>query len=173
MNRLGIDQGRVRPMLPADLEQVLAWRNHPEVRRHMYSQHEITLDEHRQWYERVRQDPRKHLLLFESSQQPLGFVSFDDLARGGIAEWGFYAAPDAPKGTGRRLGRAALDHAFGGLKFHKIFGRALASNEGSIGFHRSLGFQQEGILRDHHFDGRAYHSVICFGLLSHEWKRSP
>lgn len=166
-------QGCVRPMVHADLAHVLAWRNHPQVRRHMYTQHEITLDEHRQWFERAQQDPRKHLLLFEFDLQPLGFINFNDLAQGGIAEWGFYAAPHAPKGSGRRLGRAALDHAFGSLKFHKVYGQVLASNEGSIGFHRSLGFQQEGILRDHHFDGLGFHDVICFGLLSHEWHRNP
>lgn len=41
----------IRPMVYADLERVLAWRNHPDVRRYMYTQHEITLDEHQRWYE--------------------------------------------------------------------------------------------------------------------------
>jgi hypothetical protein len=36
----------VRPMADADVERVLAWRNHLKVRRYMYTQHEITLDEH-------------------------------------------------------------------------------------------------------------------------------
>lgn len=164
------EKSLLRLMVHADLERVLAWRNHPEVRRCMYSQHEITLDEHQRWFERSLRDPRKHLLIFESGNQPLGFVSFSVLASGGIADWGFYAAPDAPKGGGRRLGQVALDHAFTQLKLHKVCGQALAYNERSIRFHQSMGFQQEGILRDQHFDGERYHHVICFGLLSHEWQ---
>ena len=82
-------------------------------------------------------------------------------------------APDAPKGSGRQLGRAALNHAFRQLKFHKVCGQALAYNQRSIQFHQSLGFEQEGILRDQHFDGERYHHVICFGLLSHEWQPNP
>lgn len=160
---------RMRAMVHADLEFVLSWRNHPEVRRYMYTQHEITLDEHKRWFERAVPDPQKHLLIFELNQQPLGFVSFSEVGDGGVADWGFYAAPDAPKGSGRQLGRAALNHAFTQLKLHKVSGQALAHNDRSIQLHQSLGFQQEGILRDQHFDGERYHHVNCFGLLCSEW----
>ncbi len=163
----------VRPMVHADLARVLAWRNHLEVRRFMYTQHEITLNEHQRWFEGALQDPRKHLLIFEFSGKPLGFVNFSELACSGVADWGFYAAPEAPKGSGRLLGHAALDHAFTQLKLHKVCGQALAHNERSIRFHQTLGFQQEGTLRDQHFDGEQYRHVFCFGLLSNEWRFSP
>ena len=161
---------QIRPMVYADLTLVLAWRNHPDVRRYMYTQREITLDEHQSWFERSLLDSKKHFLIFEVDHQPLGFVNFNERENGGIADWGFYAAPDAPKGSGRQLGRAALSHAFTQLKLNKVSGQALAYNERSIQFHQSLGFQQEGILRDQHFDGEHYYNVICFGLLSHEWQ---
>ncbi|NQW95208.1 MAG: UDP-4-amino-4,6-dideoxy-N-acetyl-beta-L-altrosamine N-acetyltransferase [Polaromonas sp.] len=157
-------------MVHADLGLVLAWRNHPDVRRYMYTRHEITLDEHQRWFERTSQHSKKHLLIFEVNQQPLGFVNFNETGSDGIAEWGFYAVPDAPKGTGRLLGRAAVCHAFTQLKLHKVCGQALTYNERSIQLHQTLGFQQEGILRDQHFDGKRYHHVICFGLLCHEWQ---
>jgi UDP-4-amino-4,6-dideoxy-N-acetyl-beta-L-altrosamine N-acetyltransferase len=160
----------VRPMADADVERVLAWRNHLEVRRYMYTQHEITLDEHQRWFERTRQDPRKHLLIFEADNQALGFVSFNELGSGGVADWGFYIAPDTRKGCGRELGRAALDHAFNDIKLHKVCGHALAYNERSIRFHQTLGFKQEGALRDQHYDGERYNNIICFGLLSQEWQ---
>lgn len=160
---------QIRPMVQADLELVLAWRNHIDVRRYMYTQHEITLDEQQRWFELTLPDPKKHLLIFEVAQQPLGFINFNESGSGGIADWGFYVAPDAAKGSGRQLGRAALNHAFIELKHHKVCGQALAYNERSIKFHQSLGFQHEGILRDQHFDGERYHHVNCFGLLCSEW----
>lgn len=160
----------VRAMVEADLEMVLEWRNHPDVRRYMYTQHEISFDEHRSWFERGASNSAKHLLVFELEGTPTGFINFNRLNDGDITDWGFYAAPNAPKGSGRLLGARALSHAFINLKFHKICGQALAHNERSINFHRRLGFQQEGILRDQHFDGERYHSVVCFGLLKHEWQ---
>ena len=165
-----MNSARVRIMNLADLERVLAWRNHPDIRRYMYTQHEIGLPEHRAWFERASLDLCKHLMIFESGGVPLGFINFSRLGSPGVADWGFYIAPDAPKGSGRQLGHAAFKYAFQQLNLHKICGQALAFNERSINFHRSMGFQQEGILRDQHFDGERYHSVVCFGLLSHEWQ---
>lgn len=161
---------RLRPMDSGDLERVLTWRNHPEIRRYMYTQHEITLEEHTRWFERTSTDPDRHLLVFELAATPLGFVNIHRIAQGGIADWGFYAAPDAPKGTGSLLGQAVLRFAFIDAGLHKLCGQALAFNEGSIRFHRSLGFKQEGLLRQQHFDGRHYHDVVCFGLLACEWQ---
>lgn len=159
----------VRLMTEDDLEQVLSWRNHPDVRRYMYSQHEISQEDHAQWFSRASQVPGRHLLLFEMNRTQRGFFQIHQISSGGIADWGFYAAPDAPKGTGRALGKAALRYAFETLGLHKLCGQALAFNERSIHFHLSLGFQREGFMRQQHFDGEQYHDVVCFGLLASEW----
>lgn len=163
-------QGRVRRMIHQDIKRVLVWRNHEQVRKFMYTQHEIGLAEHTRWFERASQDDSRHLLIFESNFVPLGFVNLHQIAPGGVADWGFYTAPDAPKGTGRQLGQAALEYAFSRAGLHKICGQALAYNERSIRFHLRQGFQQEGFLREHHFDGQRFHDVLSFGLLASEWQ---
>jgi UDP-4-amino-4,6-dideoxy-N-acetyl-beta-L-altrosamine N-acetyltransferase len=173
MTKPDLQVSRVRPMAQADLELVFTWRNHLDVRRNMYTKHEISFEEHRDWFERTQYDPRKHLLIYEANHMPLGFVSFTELKSSRVAEWGYYAAPDAPKGTGRALGRAALDYAFYEITLHKVCGQALAFNERSIRLHQSFGFEQEGVLRDQHFDGEHYHHVICFGLLRNKWWSKP
>jgi len=136
----------------------------------MYTTHEIAMGEHRAWFEHTSKDPRKHLLIFEAGAEPLGFVNLTELNAHGIADWGFYVAADSPKGTGFKLGLAALSYAFDTLGLYKVCGQALGFNERSIKFHRRLGFQSEGVLRDQHFDGVQYHSIVTFGILSHEWK---
>lgn len=159
----------VRPMTEMDLEQVLSWRNHPDVRRYMYTQHEISREEHAGWFARASQDPERHLLMFEIDATPFGFINIHQIASGGIANWGFYAAPDAPEGTGRALGQAAMRYTFEAAGLHKLCGQVLAFNERSIQFHLNLGFQREGVLRQQHFDGQQYHDVVYFGLLASEW----
>jgi UDP-4-amino-4,6-dideoxy-N-acetyl-beta-L-altrosamine N-acetyltransferase len=148
----------LRPLAEADLPLVRAWRNHPGVRQHMFSTHEIAEAEHQQWFAR---------------QQAMGFVHFSGVAPGGVAEWGFYAAPGAPRGTGRALGQAALARAFGTEQLHKVCGQVLAGNTASLALHRRLGFAEEGVLRQQHrSDGPAgahYHDVFCFGLLRADW----
>jgi len=136
----------------------------------MRTSHEITLEEHHQWFSRHANNPERHLLIFELDSTPLGFINIYQIAPGGIAEWGFYTAPDAPPGTGRLLGQASLHYAFVESGLHKLIGQVLAYNERSVRYHLALGFAQEGILRQQHFDGQHYHDVVCFGLLASEWR---
>ena len=159
----------VRKMVEADLKLVLSWRNHPDVRKYMYTQHEITLEEHTAWFKNASCDNSRHLLIFEQKNTPLGFINIKEINESSVADWGFYLSPDAPKGTGHFLGKAALNYAFKSASLHKVCGQALGYNERSINFHQRLGFKQEGVLRQQHFDDKAYHDIVCFGLLATEW----
>lgn len=160
---------RLRLLTEDDLTMILGWRNDELVRRHMFNRQIIAADQHRVWYERVRCDPVRRLFVFELAGVPSGFVNFHPVARGGIAEWGFYRAPDASRGSGRLLGRTALDHAFAELGLHKVCGRVLRENSSSIRMHEALGFRCEGILREHHRSDEDYHDVLAFGLLARDW----
>ena len=162
---------RLRPLKETDLDAVRGWRNHPNVRAYMYTSHEIGEAEHRAWFKQACGDDSRHHLVFEVEEQPVGFVQFSVVdTAAGRADWGFYLAPNAPAGSGAKLGECALEYAFNRLSLHKICGEALASNERSIRFHERLGFTREAMLRHHHFDGENFHDVAGFGLLAAEWK---
>lgn len=167
-----MSSGRLRPMRSGDLARVLEWRNHPDVRQYMYTRHEISPEEHAQWFARNSEAPGVWLLIYEIDSDPLGFVNFSSTRCAQVADWGFYLAPDAESGTGRSLGAAAVHYAFEDLELHKLCGQALDFNERSIRFHERLGFAREGVLREQHYDGARYHDVICFGLLAAEWKNA-
>ncbi len=160
----------IRKVSEDDLPMVLSWRNHADVRRHMFTQHEISLDEHRDWFVKANKDPSRYLLIVEEAKQAIGYVQFSNVEDDGVGDWGFYARPDAPKGTGLKLGVMALNHAFGPLKLHKVCGQAIAGNQVSIAFHQRLGFTLEGVLRDQQRMNGAYLSLHCFGLLCTEWQ---
>lgn len=164
-----VESGSIRPMSLKDIEMVLEWRNHPAVRRFMFSQAEISIAEHRAWYEKCSKDPRRHLLIYEEENLPLGFMNVSESLEGGIAEWSFHVSPSAPKGTGTKLGMSALSYSFSILNLHKIFGQVLEYNDRSIKLHQRLKFSQEGVLRDQFYDGHGYYSVYCFGLIRADW----
>lgn len=161
---------RLRPMTEADLDRVLEWRNHPDIRRYMYSSCKISFEEHRQWFARAQVNPAMNLLIFEQDEVASGFVNLTTGRSATVADWGFYISPNGPRGAGRALGSYALAYAFKELSLHKVCGQALSFNERSIAFHQKLGFQQEGQLREHHFVSGVYHDVFCFGLLASEWQ---
>ncbi|WP_417282744.1 UDP-4-amino-4,6-dideoxy-N-acetyl-beta-L-altrosamine N-acetyltransferase [Comamonas sp.] len=153
-----------------DLKLVLQWRNHIDIRRFMLTQHEIGLEEHTKWFEKVSTDPTRKLMIVEEGSEPLGFVQFSNVGVDGVSDWGFYVRPNAPKGSGRKLGTAALNHAFKVWKLHKVCGQAIAENLASIAFHQRLGFVQEGILREQSNISGKHSDLVCFGLLINEWK---
>ena len=156
-------------MEESDLEQVLSWRNHPEIRRNMFTQNEITSEEHALWFSHAKKDQQRHLLIFTVDDRPRGFINMFEISCGRIGQWGFYVEPDSPRGTGSALGESTLQYAFKELELHKICSQALGYNDRSIQFHLKLGFQCEGILRQQHFDGQNYEDVVNFGLLASEW----
>ena len=84
----------------------------------MYSQHEITLEEHQLWYESLQDDSSKRWYLYlNKDKEPNGvayFTKWDALQ--GTAFWGFYLNPKAPVGTGMRMSLDALQHAFDELE---------------------------------------------------------
>lgn len=151
---------------------VLAWRNHPAVRSCMLTQHEISLQEHRKWFERVQHDKTQLQLIMSYGGDAIGFVQFNPVCQGCISDWGFYARSDAPKGSGTKLAQAALKHAFEDLGLHKVCGQAIESNARSIAFHQKLGFTEEGRLRDQKRIGNQYNTLFCFGLLAQDWKKN-
>lgn len=136
----------------------------------MFDQHEISLPEHQAWFDIAMRDMRRHLLVFELGGVAMGFVNLYVSAQGKVADWGFYASPDAPRGTGRQLGRSALKYAFDHLELHKVCGQTLAYNVRSMKLHEHLGFTREGVLRDQHYDGQRHHAVVWFGLLRQEYQ---
>ena len=161
---------RVRPLFDADLEMILNWRNSPEVRSCMFHTDPIPLEQHRLWFAKASASADKTLLIFENEALPQGFVQFSRLTDPLIATWGFYTKPGSPKGSGRKLGQTAIRYAFTNLSLHKLCGHVLTSNMRSKRLHASLGFQLEGVLREHHFNGTNYEDVVYCGLLASEWK---
>lgn len=165
-----IDKCVVRIMNSGDLTDVLAWRNHLNIRHYMINQHKISMAEHVSWFERKSADISSKLTIVEEHGSPIGFAQFNNVAIGGISEWGFYTVPGSAKGSGRKLGHAALHFAFETILLHKVCGSALSHNEASIGFHKTLGFRQEGLQRDQYKIGNDYFDLHCFGLLASDWR---
>ena len=159
----------IRSMTEQDLDAVLHWRNDPDVRRWMYSSHTISPQEHREWYARAHGDPHRHLLIVEKSGAPLGFVQFTEGSDAGVADWGFYAVPGAPRGTGQIIGAAALDHAFRRIGLRRVCGEAAAFNERSLAFHRRLGFSVEDAQSEKTFEDGTHHAAVRFSLEASHW----
>nr|WP_223155203.1 UDP-4-amino-4,6-dideoxy-N-acetyl-beta-L-altrosamine N-acetyltransferase [Alkalibacillus aidingensis] len=154
------------------LDRVLTWRNSKHVRQAMYTDHFITPEEHRQWFERVKQDDHKLVWLFTYRDEPIGLVNLTSLDRQHRrCYWGFYMGElKAPRGAGTAMGILAIDKIFQEQKLHKICAEVIEMNQKSLNYHQKLGFHIEGRLKDHIIKNHQYHDVLTLALFADYWQ---
>lgn len=163
--------GLLRPMAREDLKMVLEWRNAPKVRENMYTQQVISLEEHQNWWARVKDNDAAKYLIFEASGVPMGFVSFTNIDFDHkTAEWAFFASPTAARRTGSKMELLALDFAFLNLELHKLSCEVLAFNTGVISLHKRFGFLEEGVFKDHKKLGGSFIDVYRMAIFATQWQ---
>ncbi|MGL4647830.1 MAG: GNAT family N-acetyltransferase [Caldilineaceae bacterium] len=87
------------------------------------------------------------------------------------AELGYYLArPWWGQGLGKEAAQAVVDFGFLEQGLNRIEAIAYAENLGSHALLRSVGFQQEGVLREHAWEHGRYWDDMMFGLLRREWE---
>lgn len=105
---------------------------------------------------------------------PVGHVFLrrvDVQARNG--ELGYTIFPDHQgKGYATEGSRIILRHGFDGLGLHKIWARVSDHNDASMRVLEKLGFEQEGLLREHFYGFGEYVDEYRFGLLDSEWREA-
>ncbi|UIO99704.1 GNAT family N-acetyltransferase [Halobaculum sp. CBA1158] len=97
---------------------------------------------------------------------------FDEDARRGVAEVGYWLAPDA-KGNGYATAAAGLlcDHAFDERGHHRLTARVYEGNDASTAVLERLGFAEEGRLRENAVRDGERRDTLRYGLLAREWDR--
>ncbi len=170
---LGLDQSRytLRPLRREDGGMILDWRNDARVRKHMYTDHVISPEEHGRWFERVLLRESAVHYIFELQGEPIGHVGFSKLEKlHQRAEWTFHLRPEgAPRGSGSALGFFAIDCFFNALGMRKLVGEVLSDNDKSLKMHRNLGFVEEGVRLAHVARGGSWVNVHEFAILQESW----
>jgi UDP-4-amino-4,6-dideoxy-N-acetyl-beta-L-altrosamine N-acetyltransferase len=161
----------LREMTEDDLEMVWKWRNLESVRAYMYTDHVISIEEHRAWYAKAKEDSNSVYLICEEQGVAIGVVNFVQIDRvNNKSFWGFYLGQqDGPRGRGSIMEYLALEYAFGRLELRKLCGEVLSFNEHVLKLHKKFGFHEEGCFRQHVLKNGEYEDVIAIGLLAEEW----
>jgi len=163
----------LRPIEETDLSMVLRWRNSARIRENMYTDHEISMDEHRAWFDRLRKESEPLFLIFEFRGKPIGVVHVTQIDRhNNRSYWGFYIGdPEATRGSGTALGYFGLNYIFEVLKIRKLCAEAFAFNSASLKFHKRLGFIEEGRMVKHVLKNGRYEDIVSFALFKEDWIR--
>lgn len=163
----------LREMSENDLELVFEWRNSDRIRANMYTDHLITWDEHRAWFNRVEQDTNSIYFIFEHNKRPIGVVGIVQIDnKYNRCSWAFYlGAEDAPNGSNAIMEFLALEYIFEHLEIRKVMCEVFSFNESVIKLHKKFGFNEEAHFVQHMLKNGKYEDVVALALFADDWKK--
>ncbi len=121
-------------------EMILKWRNHTDIRKWMYNQDEITLDEHLSFIDSLKSRKDKLYFLLKKEDEFIGVIDFTQLAEEISVHMGIYSNPNI-KGNGKILLNKIIDYSFNDLKVKKIFSEVFAENDKAHSLYKNFNFK--------------------------------
>ncbi len=163
------------PILATDAlvrERVRQLRNQPQVRRFMYTDHEISPQEHQAWLTSLEGNGRQAVYVVMVDDVPRGVVSLNAInALHQCADWAFYLDSELQgKGLGSQVECWLLDHAFDDVGLAKLNCEVLASNPAVVRLHQKFGFTLEGVRRQNVCKDGVRLDVMLLGITADEWR---
>ncbi len=137
----------------------------------MFTDHMITMEEHRRWYDSIKENDNCVYLIFEYNETPHGLTNFTDINHLTKAcSWGFYLGNGFyHSGLGTILANLSLDYAFFSLNMEKIICEAFAFNDASVGLLLKMGFTRDIVFKKSILKKGVPMDVITFVLKKEEW----
>jgi len=147
-------------------------RNQDSVRKSMYTEHEISLDEHLAWVECLRSDKRQIVFVVLVDEVVSGVVSVNAIDRLHLkSDWAFYLDANVRGGLGAALEFGLIDFVFEKLGLEKLNCEVIEVNEAVVKLHKKFGFVEEGFRRENIIKSENRIGVFFLGLTKSDWNK--
>lgn len=142
-------------------ELVRNWRNHPDIKKWMKTDHIISVDEHLGFIGRLKSDRGNFYWLVKNSGQNIGVIYLNNVDfKHKTAYLGVYANPEL-RGVGSTLMAALRELSFNLARLHSLKLEVREDNQRAVSLYQRSGFSQEGLLREVVYqDGQWYDLII-------------
>lgn len=148
-------------------------RNQESVRKSMYTEHEIALNEHLAWVERLQTDMRQIVFVVLVEGIVSGVVSVNAIDRLHLkSDWAFYLDANVRGGLGAALEFSLINFVFNNLGLEKLNCEVIETNEAVVKMHKKFGFIEEGFRRENIIKNDARIGVFFLGLTKNDWLRN-
>ena len=144
----------LRPITDADTDDIVRWRNDPEVWRYFLFREPFTPEMHRAWLRDKVAAGRvvQYIITERESGRSVGSVYFRDVdPKNESAEYGIFIGEAAARGRGigTETARLFTDFGLNVLRLHRISLKVLGDNEIARRSYEKAGFRTEGVFRDY------------------------
>ena len=163
----------LRPITDADTDDIVRWRNDPEVWKYFLFREPFTPGMHRAWLRDKVETGRviQYIIVEHESGKSVGSVYFRDIdEKNEAAEYGIFIGEAFARSRGLGTETARLFTAFGldVLRLHRIYLKVLGGNDIARRSYEKAGFVTEGVFRDYvKLDG-VFTDVVFMARLAEE-----
>jgi UDP-4-amino-4,6-dideoxy-N-acetyl-beta-L-altrosamine N-acetyltransferase len=164
----------VVPLTSLDTEsqmKVRDIRNEANIRKWMYTDHVIGVDEHLAWINRLKDDDSKLVFaVLDEARAPLGVISVSAIDRlHKKTDWAYYLTETARGGLGSALEFAFIDFVFSTLGMEKLNCEVIEGNDPVVSLHKKFLFQEEGFRASNILKHGVRIGVHFLGLTKNAW----
>ena len=148
---------------------VLRWRNHEAIRKWMYSDTIISMQEHTDFLSNLLEDNKNFYWVVENEEGiSLGTISLNKTDfKHKHAYLGIYSNPyNEIKNKGHLLIQCIENLAFKIAGLHTLKLEVIDTNQKAINFYKKSGFSEEGRLKEFVFKDGQWHDVIVMGIVN-------
>jgi UDP-4-amino-4,6-dideoxy-N-acetyl-beta-L-altrosamine N-acetyltransferase len=141
------------------------------VRSAMYTEHEIGLNEHLQWVNKLKSDKKQIVFAVLNEQNnPIGIVSVNALdILHKKADWAFYLDKNERGGLGAALEYNLIEYVFNVLGIEKLNCEVIETNETVVKLHKKFCFIEEGFRKENIEKNGKRIGVYFLGLTKTNW----
>ena len=149
-------------------EMVLNWRNHEDIRKWMYSDNIISLNEHINFIDQLVENTNNFYWVVKNKDGIYFgtiYLNRTDF-KNKHAYIGIYANPyNEIKNKGYLLIQSIKSLAFEIAGLHTLKLEVIDNNQKAINFYKKSGFAEEGRLKEFVFKDEQWHDVIFMGII--------
>ncbi|KAB0613637.1 hypothetical protein CHL9426_05565 [Campylobacter hyointestinalis subsp. lawsonii] len=170
-NNMRVYLGAIKNM--HEINKLYCWINDKELVNLSSSFTPIHFSNHLEWFNNIRQD--KSCVLFGirkiCNNELIGSCqlhSINHIYKKAELQIRF-GLDNVSKGYGKEALFLLINYGFNDLNLNKIYLHVFDTNHRAISLYKSLGFTQEGILRDDAYICGKYVDVLVMSILRREW----
>ena len=121
---------------------ILEWRNHPNIRKWMYNQKEISFESHLNFIESLKNSKDKIYFLVKVDKKYIGTLYFTDINyQNKSIYFGLYSNPKIT-GIGKILLKTIIDYAFNTLNMNTLKLEVFDTNKKALNLYKKFNFKE-------------------------------
>jgi len=147
-------------------------RNEENVRKWMYTDHEVTQQEHLNWIASLAKKSNQAVfVVLDEQETPMGVVSVNDLDKNHKkSDWAYYLTQAARGGLGSALEFHFINFLFDEFGIEKLNCEVIEGNDAVVKLHKKFLFLEEGFRRSNIIKNGERIGVHFLGLTKEDWE---